>query len=87
MNRELKKDYEIGQKIIDESNNMGNVTTGNSYRDSCISGKSEFVDYIVTKLNIKHGWKAAFFTPENYPLKFHYAKLFEKMIGKKFSQI
>jgi twinkle protein len=50
------------------------------------SGKSEFVDYIVTKLNIKHGWRAAFFTPENYPLKFHYAKLFEKIIGKKFSQ-
>lgn len=49
------------------------------------SGKSEFVDYLVTKLNIKHGWKAAFFTPENYPLKFHYSKLFEKLIGKKFS--
>lgn len=49
------------------------------------SGKSEFVDYVVTKLNIIHGWKAAFFTPENYPLKFHYSKLFEKLIGKKFS--
>lgn len=50
------------------------------------SGKSEFVDYIVCKLNILHGWKSAFFTPENYPLKFHYAKMFEKLIGKKFSQ-
>lgn len=50
------------------------------------SGKSEFVDYIVAKLNVMHGWKAAFFTPENYPLKFHYAKLFEKLIGKRFSQ-
>jgi twinkle protein len=50
------------------------------------SGKSEFVDYLVTKLNVKHGWKAAFFTPENYPLKFHYSKLFEKLIGKKFSK-
>jgi twinkle protein len=49
------------------------------------SGKSEFVDYIVAKLNVKHKWKAAFFTPENYPLKFHYSKLFEKLIGKKFS--
>jgi twinkle protein len=49
------------------------------------SGKSEFVDYLVTKLNIKHGWKAAFFTPENYPLKFHYSKIFEKLIGKIFS--
>lgn len=49
------------------------------------SGKSEFVDYIVTKLNLLHGWKAAYFTPENFPLKFHYAKLFEKLIGKKFN--
>ena len=50
------------------------------------SGKSEFVDYLVCKMNIKHGWKAAFFTPENYPLKFHYSKLFEKLIGKKFNR-
>lgn len=49
------------------------------------SGKSEFVDYILTKLNLIHGWKSAFFTPENYPLKYHYEKLFEKIIGKKFS--
>lgn len=49
------------------------------------SGKSEFVDYIVCKLNLVHGWKAGYFTPENYPLKFHYTKLFEKIIGKKFS--
>ena len=50
-------------------------------------GKSEFVDYLVTRLNILHGWKAAYFTPENFPLKFHYVKLFEKIIGKKFSRI
>lgn len=47
-------------------------------------GKSEFVDYLVTKLNLLYGWKAAYFTPENYPLKYHYAKLFEKYIGKKY---
>jgi len=49
------------------------------------AGKSEFVDYIVTRLNLLHGWKAAYFTPENYPLKFHFAKLYEKYIGKKFT--
>lgn len=49
------------------------------------SGKSEFVDYIVCKLNVLHGFKAAYFTPENYPLKFHYRKLFEKFIGKEFN--
>jgi len=50
------------------------------------SGKSEFVDYVVTKLNILYGWKSAFFTPENYPLKFHYRKLYEKIIGKQFTK-
>lgn len=50
------------------------------------SGKSEFVDYLVTRLNIIQGWKAGYFTPENYPLKYHYAKLFEKIIGKPFNK-
>lgn len=48
------------------------------------SGKSEFVDYLVLRLNMIHGWKAAYFTPENYPLKFHYAKLHEKVTGRQF---
>lgn len=48
------------------------------------SGKSEVVDYILAKLNKLYGWKSVFFTPENFPLKFHYQKLFEKFIGKKF---
>lgn len=51
------------------------------------SGKSEFVDHIICRLNILYGWKCAYFTPENYPLKFHYRKLFEKIIGKKFNQL
>lgn len=51
------------------------------------SGKSEFVDYLVVKLNIKYGYKAAYFTPENYPLKIHYAKIHEKISGKKFKKI
>jgi twinkle protein len=74
----------IGQDVIDnkitwETGRLAIVTGIPS------SGKSEFIDYIVCKLNINHGWKSAFFTPENYPLKFHYTKLFEKLIGKKFS--
>src|SRR6056297_1109155 len=48
------------------------------------SGKSEIVDWIIAKLNLLYGWKAAFYTPENFPLKYHYAKLYEKFIGKKF---
>lgn len=75
---------EVGQKIIDDK------VTWETGRLAIVtgipaSGKSEFVDYIVCKLNIRHGWRCAYFTPENYPLKFHYTKLFEKLIGKKFS--
>lgn len=47
-------------------------------------GKSELIDYIVCRLNLMYGWKAAYFTPENYPLKYHYCKLYEKFIGKKY---
>lgn len=74
----------IGQSIIDEyitweTGRLAIVTGIPS------SGKSEFVDYLICKLNIKYGWKCGFFTPENYPLKFHYKKLFEKIIGKEFN--
>jgi twinkle protein len=48
-------------------------------------GKSEFVDFLIAKLNILYGWKVALFTPENYPLRFHYAKLYEKFTGQPFS--
>lgn len=75
----------IGHKSIDEyvtweSGRLAIVTGSPS------SGKSEFVDYVVSKLNILYGWKAAYFTPENYPFKYHYAKLFEKLIGKEFKK-
>jgi twinkle protein len=48
------------------------------------SGKSEFVDYIISRLNLLYGYKVALFTPENYPLKFHYRKIHEKYSGQKF---
>ena len=49
-------------------------------------GKSEFVDFVVMKLNVIHGWKAGYFSPENYPVKYHYAKLASKLTGKIFQQ-
>lgn len=47
-------------------------------------GKSEFVDFVVSKLNIIHGWKVAYFSPENFPMKYHLMKLIPKISGKKF---
>lgn len=48
------------------------------------SGKSEFIDEICVRLNIRHGWKTAFFSPENAPISYHASKLIEKLTGKRF---
>lgn len=48
------------------------------------SGKSEFIDEIAERLNIRYGWRWAFFSPENAPLSYHASKLIEKFVGKKF---
>jgi twinkle protein len=70
--------FEIDKYINWETGRLAVVTGIPSH------GKSEFVDFIISRLNVLHGWKAGFFTPENYPLKFHYAKMFEKLAGKRF---
>ena len=49
-------------------------------------GKSEFVDEIIERINISHGWKAAYFSPENFPLQIHASKLISKLTGKKFQK-
>ena len=50
------------------------------------SGKSEFIDEIAERLNIRYGWRFAFFSPENAPLAYHAGKLIEKFTGKRFSK-
>lgn len=47
-------------------------------------GKSEVVDFLVTNLNRVNGWKVGYFSPENYPIKYHFAKIASKISGKKF---
>jgi twinkle protein len=49
-------------------------------------GKSEFIDFICERLNIIHGIKVAYFSPENHPLQLHASKLIEKITGKRFAQ-
>lgn len=48
------------------------------------SGKSEFVDELVMRLNLRHHWRAAYFSPENMPMVYHLQKLAEKLIGTRF---
>ena len=50
------------------------------------SGKSEFIDEIAERLNIRYGWRFAYFSPENAPLEYHASKLIEKFTGKHFSK-
>lgn len=47
-------------------------------------GKSEFLDFVLVKLNILHDWKCALYSPENHPLELHFSKFAEKIIGKSF---
>ena len=49
------------------------------------SGKSEFIDQMAERLNIRYGWRFAYFSPENAPLEYHARKLIEKFIGKECS--
>lgn len=51
------------------------------------SGKSEFIDEIAERLNMRYGWRFAFFSPENAPIEYHAAKLIEKFTGKKFERM
>lgn len=84
--------YENGiQKGLKIKSTLDNFITWEAGRLAIVTGipghgKSEFVDWLVCRLNVLHGWKAAYFTPENYPLKFHYAKLFEKLAGRQFNR-
>lgn len=50
------------------------------------SGKSEFIDEILERLNMRYGWRVAVFSPENAPLAYHASKLIEKFTGKKFDK-
>lgn len=47
-------------------------------------GKSEFLDFILCRLNISHDWKFALYSPENHPLELHFSKFAEKISGKPF---
>jgi twinkle protein len=47
-------------------------------------GKSEVMDWFNVLLNIKYGWKIGYFSPENFPLKYHYSKIASKLHGQPF---
>ena len=62
------------------------LSVGLVFFDALGKGKSEFIDEIVVKLNYRYNLKAAYFSPENLPISLHFAKIYEKIFGKKFSK-
>ncbi len=47
-------------------------------------GKSEMLDFIVARMAVANDWKTLYFSPENYPIELHYAKLASKITGRQF---
>jgi twinkle protein len=81
----LQRGLETGYSFIDD------YLTWESKRFAIITGtpgagKSEFVDFVAINLNLRYGWKTAYFSPENFPHITHIAKIAEKVIGKSFSE-
>ena len=81
----LQAGLKIGHKNIDdkitwETKRLAIITGVPS------SGKSEFIDEICTRLNLLHGWKVGYFSPENSPMELHISKIVSKITGKKFSK-
>jgi twinkle protein len=48
------------------------------------SGKSEFVDWIMAQMRIKHDWKWGVFSFETQPPAIHVTLLMQKIVGKSF---
>lgn len=49
------------------------------------SGKSEWLDALLVNLAMYEEWKFLIYSPENWPLALHHAKIIEKYTGKPFN--
>lgn len=48
-------------------------------------GKTYMLNYLLVRLNLLHGWKLAFFSPEFYPVSLHISQVIETMGGQRFN--
>lgn len=67
--------------------NLNNIVTFETGRLCLFTGipghgKSEFVNEICENLNILHGWKTVFYSPETWPVTTHIKNLAERISGK-----
>ena len=67
-------------RILSFKTGMLNIVTGIPSH-----GKTFALNYLLAKLNLLHGWKIAFFSPEFYPVSTHIAQVIETLGGARFS--
>ena len=94
-------DFEQSLDALFENGMQRGVTVGHENLDELISfetkrlcivtgipgnGKSEFIDELAERLNMRYDWRFAYFSPENAPLAYHASKLIEKFTGKRFDR-
>lgn len=81
----LKKGFTIGMPDFDK---LISFEFGRLYTVTGIPshGKSKFVDFIISRLNLMYKMKAAFFSPETFPIELHTAAISELLTGRKFGQ-
>ena len=74
----------VGDRHLDEiiSFKVGLVTVVTGVPSS---GKSFALNYIMAKLNVRHDWKVAYYSPEFYPVHEHLGQIIETYGGKRFS--
>lgn len=48
------------------------------------SGKTEFLEEMAIRLNLKYDWKIGFFSPESLPIQLHASRIISRIVGKKF---
>ena len=72
----------IGLKTIDD---VFTIETGRFLVVTGIPtyGKSTVIDHFVTAWNTRYGWKAAYASPENFPVYLHKERVLTKLIGFK----
>lgn len=80
----LQRGYTIGCSAFDK---LLSFEFGRLYTVTGIPshGKSKFIDFVVTRLNIMHNMKVAFFSPETFPIELHTLSITELLVGKRCS--
>lgn len=84
-NNGLPEGYGLGEPNFDKilKFHTGYITTITGVPGH---GKSTFLDWVMCKLAVNHGWRFAMYSPENHPMQLHFSKIAETVTGKSFTK-